>query len=336
MRTYISPMSSDPHKNLRRLRLSPRPAFTLVELLVVIGIIALLMGILLPALSKARKAAQEVKCMSNLRQFGIGFQLYADLNKGSIPEDGPDGSNAGSNLIGPSGGVPQGLADERLWYNALPPQIMDKPYGDMVHDDKLGINPLPTAGTNSIFICPGAGAPGTVSGKDRISPDGNYFLLYGSDPSDPASNVPPYGSFKCYMSYVFNSMLFTTGNDGVTYNHWKIAQLRPGSECVLLVEKLANPGEYRLPDQANAQPNIGPSGYTNNIGQPKANWKRFTTRHRNGGFLLFADGHVAWFGWQQIQPIVNQFNPQAIDGNRRDIGVIWNPLTGVGTKASSE
>ena len=274
--------------------------------------------------------------MSNLRQFGMCFHIYAESNKDSLPEDGPDGSNSGTNLIGPTGGIPAGVSDGRLWYNALPAQILDKSYYDMVVGDKLGNSPLPHAGMNSIFVCPGANAPGTDSAKDRLSPDGNYFLLYGSDPGDPASNVPPYGSFKCYMSYVLNSMLFTTGNDGIKYDKWKLAQLGPASSCILMVEKLAYPGEYKLPDQTNAQPNMGPSGYTNNIGQPKANWKRFTTRHHGGGFLLFADGHVGWFGWEQVQPIVNQFNPQAIDGNRPTDGLIWNPLTGVGTKSTSE
>jgi prepilin-type N-terminal cleavage/methylation domain-containing protein len=55
-----------------------RNAFTLIELLVVIAIIALLVGILLPALSKARKAARTAICQSNIRMFNTGFQSYAN------------------------------------------------------------------------------------------------------------------------------------------------------------------------------------------------------------------------------------------------------------------
>lgn len=62
-----------------------RAGFTLIELLVVIAIIALLIGILVPSLSRARKSARTTLCLSNVRQMGIGLLMYADEYNGSLP-----------------------------------------------------------------------------------------------------------------------------------------------------------------------------------------------------------------------------------------------------------
>ncbi len=64
---------------------SKRAGFTLVELLVVISIVALLISILLPALTAARQSAQTVYCSSNLRQVGIALAIYADQHKFQLP-----------------------------------------------------------------------------------------------------------------------------------------------------------------------------------------------------------------------------------------------------------
>jgi prepilin-type N-terminal cleavage/methylation domain-containing protein/prepilin-type processing-associated H-X9-DG protein len=69
-----------------RYRAGPRRAgFTLVELLVVIGIIALLISILLPTLNAARSSAKSIVCASNLRQLSLGFIVYANDFEGSLP-----------------------------------------------------------------------------------------------------------------------------------------------------------------------------------------------------------------------------------------------------------
>ena len=68
-----------------------RRAFTLIELLVVIGIIAVLLSLLLPSLSKARESGRQAVCLSNLRQIGMGFQLYLQQYENTYPMAGTSG-----------------------------------------------------------------------------------------------------------------------------------------------------------------------------------------------------------------------------------------------------
>jgi type II secretory pathway pseudopilin PulG len=140
-------------------------------LLVVIAIIAILAAMLLPALAKAKQEAQRIKCLNNMKQWGLGFHMYVDDNHDFVPEEG----NATLAINSPGG---SGDADnlDTAWYNIIPPYISLK---SLVNLYQTTNGPTPSSG--SIFSCPSCADPNTSEGFSKPLKMTKAFFMYGEN-----------------------------------------------------------------------------------------------------------------------------------------------------------
>jgi len=158
-------------------------AFTLVELLVVIGIIALLISILLPALAKARASAHTAACLSNLRQLGIAAQMYVNESEGFIVPAGYRSAND------PVTNLPQTTEN---WATIFV-------YLKYVRVPNVASHDIPPTG-NSVFRCP----------------DGlETKALYSDDPNMTAIPITPTDGQGSMAWRVQSKTLLTAGQQYV-------------------------------------------------------------------------------------------------------------------------
>jgi len=160
------------HRNPRR-----RFAFTLVELLVVIGIIALLVAILLPALGRARAAARALACAANLRSILQGMQLYAQEYGGCFP----GGANSsGAFLYGPAFSNSYCPNVSQIWdWQAPIAKAIRMPFNDGASLDQR-IDRFRYLANHPMFRCPDNDALATPVGAIDWSANGRGLMYVNS------------------------------------------------------------------------------------------------------------------------------------------------------------
>ncbi len=248
--------------------------FTLIELLVVIAIIAILAAILFPVFAQAREAARKASCASNLRQLGVGMQMYTQDYDEKFP------SWAWGNSYGGRG------TGETVWWNAIFPYVKN----------------------TGIYACP---SDAQRWGQDTT--DMWWWGVprtLQAQPFDPRRGLAgdPFGSGRASdvaISYGLNESL----TNGVP-----LSQLGRPAETVFVSDAMQpltdfwddNPnhisGRAVFPkgtSQDTAQGFTGnPGDFHGDVGRVPDTWARWT-RHSGGNNYSFADGHVKFIPWRQ-------------------------------------
>ncbi len=239
---------------MKKTHISAKSGFTLVELLVVIGIISILIAMLLPALNKAREAAKTIQCMSNMRQIGQALQMYATQSHEYLPYWNQDSAT--------TLGYPVPPADHRHWWQVL------------MYSGALAATPAPTSRlVSKVLICPNLPPyTGTTTGTTALE----RRLLYG------------------FFNYGINGALsvdYTHPGGPTNWPRWiKITKVRHPTETVMIAEA-ASPGGNVEPGGGPAREVYYAEPYA--PASPSTNLGHAGIWHANGGCnVLWVDGHV--------------------------------------------
>ena len=305
-----------------------RRAFTIVELLVVIAILALLAGLLVPAVGSARARARASVSQNNLRQWGTGYVNHAANRKGLIAWEGEKTSAQ----------MQINLRDRsRYWANVIPPLMDQDPYTDLAAPN--GDVPCPPDGRN-IFVDPSAEAPGVdekyAEGRFVGWPIGGaqrqrFFFSYvpnaqlnntleaeldqrlGTDTQDPRHN-----SNKGKNT----STSIPVNPEWIDARCMRLSMIKEAAQTPLLIEMRSVRRELDVEgyNEANPHPFRG-----EDLNRHRSDWQRFSARHRGGGHMLMADGHVEWMSNSNVCTPVGSNGP-AKKGEFNKDGLTWDPL----------